>query len=150
MWDVREPGSALATYAHVRECEICEAAHLSSHFFMGLRIDCLGPQARIRRAPMAHRPDEMAPGEREHSDPKGHAGPSAATRPVNSGTRDRGSDSDRRRRAPFPSAPGEELRIPLGEGSTPHGRDAKRFGSREPGAADAARAQAEESARRRI
>jgi len=25
---------------------------------------------------------EMAPGEREHSDPKGHAGPSAATRPV--------------------------------------------------------------------
>ncbi|MGY3294625.1 hypothetical protein ACVWWP_007692 [Bradyrhizobium sp. LM3.6] len=52
----------------------------------------------------------MAPGEREHSDPKGHAGPSAATRPVNSGTRERGSDSDRRRRAPFPSAPGEELR----------------------------------------
>jgi hypothetical protein len=53
---------------------------------------------------------KMAPGEREHSDPKGHAGPSAATRPVNSGTRERGSDSDRRRRAPFPSAPGEELR----------------------------------------
>lgn len=26
----------------------------------------------------------------------------------NSGTRERGSDSDRRRRAPFPSAPGEE------------------------------------------
>lgn len=25
---------------------------------------------------------KMAPGEREHSDPKGHAGPSAATRPV--------------------------------------------------------------------
>lgn len=31
---------------------------------------------------MAHRPTEMAPGEREHSDPKGHAGPSAATRPA--------------------------------------------------------------------
>lgn len=28
----------------------------------------------------AHRPTEMAPGEREHSDPKGHAGLSAATR----------------------------------------------------------------------
>jgi len=56
---------------------------------MGLGLDCLGPKALIRRAPMAHRPTEMAPGEREHSDPKGHAGPSAATRPVNSGPRER-------------------------------------------------------------
>src|SRR3954463_10550090 len=62
----------------------------------------------------------------------------------NSGTRERGSDSDRRRRAPFPSAPGEELLKSLREGAKPDGRDAKRLGSREPGAAPAARAQAEE------
>lgn len=83
---------------------------LTSYFFMRCGLDCLGPQALIRRAPPAHRPTEMAPGEREHSDPKGHAGPSATTRPVNSGTRERGSGSGRRRRAPFPSAPGEEFR----------------------------------------
>ena len=67
---------------------------------------------------------KMAPGEREHSDPKGHAGPSAARRPVNSGTRDRSSDSDRQRRAPVPSAPGDELRSLCARDRSRNGRDA--------------------------
>src|SRR5262249_9071524 len=63
-------------------------------------------------------------------------------------TRDRGSDSDRRRRAPFPSAPGEELRSLCARDRSLWPRDTTRLGSREHGAAQAARAQAEEFANR--
>jgi hypothetical protein len=66
---------------------------------------------------------------------RGHAGPSAATRPVNSGTRDRGSDSGRRRRASIPSAPGEELLSLYARDRSRNGRDVERLGLRELGAA---------------
>lgn len=95
----------------MRECEIYDAARLPSETSWELALRCLGPKGPDQACANGASPQrKMAPGEREHSDPKGHAGPSAATRSVNSGTRERGSDSDRRRRAPFPSAPGEELR----------------------------------------
>lgn len=50
-------------------------------------------------------------------------GTSAVTRPVSCGTRERGSDSGRRRRAPFPSAPGEEPIRSCAKDRYPKGRD---------------------------
>ena len=47
-----------------------------------LALSCPGPQARQACAKGASPQLKMVPGEREHTDPKEHAGPSAATRPV--------------------------------------------------------------------
>jgi len=86
--------------------------------------------------------EKWHPQEREHSDAEGGTRDRVQRRDrFNRGTRERGSDSDRQRRAPFPSAPGEEHQSSR-EGSKPQGRDAARLGSREPAAALAARAQA--------
>ncbi len=70
-------------------------------------------------------PSEMAPGEREHSDPKMGTRVRVQRRDrFNSGPRKRGSDSDRRRRAPFPRAPGEEHNSTCARGPLAGGRDA--------------------------
>ena len=53
----------------------------------------------------------------------------------NSGTRERGSDSGRRKASPFSECPRRGAPLFLREGSKPDGRDAARLGSQEPVAA---------------
>lgn len=74
----------------------------------GLR--CVRAAGPTKGAPTAHRVSaKWHPQERERSDAEGGTRDRVQRRDrFNSGTRERGSDSDRRRRAPFPSAPGEE------------------------------------------
>jgi hypothetical protein len=87
------------------------------------------------------RDEKKQPQERQHSAAvRRDAGPTAIPRPVKKAPAG-GSASRRRgtRRDPGPSASGEGYVIAR-EGSKPHGRDAARLGSREPGAALATRA----------
>ena len=106
----------------------------------------------IRKSPIGPVPAEppdgatkkKQPQERQHSAAvRRDAGPTAIPRPVKKAPAG-GSASRRRgtRRDPGPSASGEGYVIAR-EGSKPHGRDAARLGSREPGAALAARASKE-------
>ncbi|MGY4430941.1 hypothetical protein ACVWWO_003418 [Bradyrhizobium sp. F1.13.1] len=110
---------------------VCESAPPFHRMFMGIALSYLGLQARpgVRQGRIASTEN----GTRRSVSIATRRGTRVRVQRrdrFNSGTRERGSDSGRRRRAPFPNAPGEELRIPWRKGSTRHGLDAKRLGSR--------------------
>jgi hypothetical protein len=92
---------------YLRECEFCDGP-FDVH---GSYVELPGAADPARRAPGTHRlkgkwhPESVSIATR-----RGTRVRVQRRDRFNSGTRERGSDSDRRRRAPFPSAPGEELR----------------------------------------